>query len=124
MIDKNILIELADQRIKERNSEILYVSDIQVAGSYCYNFHRKESDLDIVIMGKLIKPLRSVKSLGYTKYGEKHIAFAFIDSEIVPPNWGKYTLPHLSLKTGQLFFYNKKSILDYIKNREIGRAHV
>jgi predicted nucleotidyltransferase len=116
MIDRNILIELTEKRIEDCSTDILNITDIRIAGSYCYNFHKKESDLDVVIVGKLVNPLRHIKSFGYTIYNKKHIAFIFIDIDFTTPNWGKYTLPHLSLLTNNLFFYDKLSILEYMKH--------
>jgi hypothetical protein len=116
MINKNILIELTNQRLKKCSNEILTTTDIRIAGSYCYNFHKKESDFDIVTVGRLIKPLKHIKTFGYTIYNKKHIAFTFIDIDFMPPTWGKYVLPQLSLLTNDLFFYDKLSILEYMKH--------
>lgn len=91
--------------------------DIRIAGSYCYNYHTPDSDLDVVLVVDLPEPVRGIRSLGYCVINDVHVAFNYISYLNQTPNWGPFTLPQFSLLTGELYFYDRQSIIAYLTTK-------
>ncbi len=112
---KDVLIELGRKAHREFKTELPKIEDIRIAGSYCYNYHGPYSDIDVVIVCNFKYPLSYNQLIGSFLVEGKRVAYTLKDiNNTKIPTWSRFTLPHLSLLNGDLFHYDKDSILEYI----------
>lgn len=116
---KEELIEIGIETHINFQSPLPTLVDIVLVGSYCYNYTKQESDIELLLYCDFPQLEPRVRIIGGYYLKGKKLAYTLRDINAEKsPNWGPFTLPRFSLITGELTFYNKDSILDYISKQQ------